>query len=318
MNERDQLGLRVLELLAEEWMVAVIQELARGPLRPAEVERNLSDAPHSVVNERLRHLLDNELVSYEHQPGKPPHAHCAGIAPQAHYSLTDAGRMLLEVIAEAGRWGQTWCARAERPGPAGTLAIKLIADCHTRSVMLLLADGPLRTSELDRRVPDLGRSALRRRLQELVFAGLLEQHAQGRARRYELTARSRHLALVAMLAGRWEWQWSRPEHPAPGGDLTNLLHMVAPVARVPKPVAGICQLHIDTGGTGDPDIYLAALAGHILALARAPATPPQVVGHATPDVWCDALLLPDAPIMINGNQPLLVAVISALSSALLA
>jgi DNA-binding HxlR family transcriptional regulator len=318
MNERDQLGLRVLELLAEEWMVAVVQELARGAMRPAQLERNLPDVPHSVVNERLRHLVDYELVSYQHQPGTPPHAHSAGIPPQAHYSLTDAGRILLEVIAKADRWGQTWCAQDERPRPAGALAIKLIADYHTRSVMLLLSDGPLPTSELDRRVPDLGRSALRRRLRELVLAGLLEQQEQGRARRYELTSGSRHLALVAMLAGRWEWRCSRPEHPAPGRDLNNLLHLLAPVASVPEPVAGICQLHLDTGGADDPDIYLAARGGHILALAGAPATPPEVVGHATPEAWCDALLLPGAPIMISGNRPLLVAVIGALSTALLA
>ena len=219
MSQQDQLGVRALKLLAEESMVAVLRGLAEGALRPAELEQVLPDGGHSVVMRRLRHLLDRELVSYERQSGLPPHARSAGIPRQAHYSLTDAGRMLLEVAAEAGRWEQTWCSQDERRGPAGTLAIKLIADYHTRKIALLLADGPLCTKDLDERSPDLGRSALRRRLRDLLRAGLLERRKRGQVPLYELTPAARDLASVAMLAGRWESRWARPEHPGPGTDL---------------------------------------------------------------------------------------------------
>jgi DNA-binding HxlR family transcriptional regulator len=318
MSQQDQLGVRALKLLAEEWTVAVLRGLADGALRPIELEHRLPDAGHSVVVLRLRHLLESELVTCEHQPGLPPHARSPGVPREAHYSLTDAGRMLLEVTAEACRWEEIWCPQDERRGPAGVLAIKLIADDHTREIMLLLADGPLSPADLGGCVRDLGRSALRRRLGELVLGGLLEQRKRGRVSRYELTAGARHLALVALLAGRWEWQWSRPEHPAPGRDLHDLLHMLAPVARIPEPIAGICRLHLDARGADDPDIYLAARAGSVLALAGAPAAPPEAVGHATPEAWCDALLLREGTITISGNQPLLAAVIRALSTALLA
>jgi DNA-binding HxlR family transcriptional regulator len=219
MSQQDQLGVPALKLLAEEWMVAILRGLADGALRPAELERGLPDGGHSLVMRRLRHLLDNELVTYERQPGVPPHARSAGIPRRAHYSLTDAGRMLLEVPAEAGRWEQRWCAQAERGGAAGAVAIKALADDHTREIGLLLADGPLCTRELDERTPGLGRSALRRRLRELLLAGMLQRRQQGRVPLYELTAGARHLASVAMLAGRWEWRWARPEHPACGGEL---------------------------------------------------------------------------------------------------
>ncbi|MFI5168316.1 MAG: winged helix-turn-helix transcriptional regulator [Thermoanaerobaculales bacterium] len=181
-----------------------------------------------------------------------------------------------------------------------------------------MADGPLSTKDLDRRAPELCRSALRRRLRELVLAGLLERRVRGRSSLYELTSRARHLAHVAMLAGRWEWQWSRPQHPAPGRDLNELLHMVAPVAHLAEPLAGICQLHLDVRGADDPDIYLAARAGNVLALAGAPSAPPEAVGHATPEAWCDALLRREGPIAISGNHALLAAVVAALSTALLA
>jgi DNA-binding HxlR family transcriptional regulator len=318
MSHQEQLGLRALKLLAQGSMVAVLRGLADGALRPAELEQRLPDAGHSVVMRRLRHLLDSHLVTYERRPGLPPHARNAGIPHEARYSLTDPGRMLLKVADEAARWELTWCSKDERRGSAGGLAIKLTADHHMRKITLLLADGPLSTTDLDGQAADLGRSALRRRLRELVLAGLLEQREPGRVPRYELTTSARHLALVAMLAGRWEWQCSRPQHSVPGNDLNELLHMLAPVARIPEPMAGICQLHFDARGTDRHDIYLAARAGGVLALAGTPASPPEAVGHASPGAFCDALLLREGRISVSGDQALLAAVIRALSTALLA
>jgi hypothetical protein len=83
-------------------------------------------------------------------------------------------------------------------------------------------------------------------------------------------------------------------------------------------MAGICRLHLDARGADDPDIYLAAQAGSVLALAGAPAAPAEAVGHATPEAWCDALLHREGPIAVSGNQALLAAVIAALSAALVA
>jgi DNA-binding HxlR family transcriptional regulator len=219
MTQKEQLGVRALKLLAEQSMVAVLRGLAEGARRPGELERLLPDGGHSLVMRRLRHLLDRDLVSYQRQPGVPPRPRSGGIPRQAHYSLTDAGRMLLEVPAEAGRWEQRWCAQAKRGGPAGALAIRLLADDHTRKLALLLADGPLCTKDLDERSPDLGRSALRRRLRDLLHAGLLDRRKRGQVPVYELTPAARHLASVAMLAGRWESRCARPEHAAPGTDL---------------------------------------------------------------------------------------------------
>jgi DNA-binding HxlR family transcriptional regulator len=219
MTQQDQLGVRALKLLAEPSMVAVLRALAQGPRRPAELERVLGNGGHSLVMRRLRHLLDRDLVSYERQPGLPPHARGAGIPRQAHYSLTEAGRMLLEVTAEDDRWEQRWFPQAKRGDPAGTLAITLLADDHTRKIALLLADGPLCTKDLDDRSPDLGRSALRRRLRDLRHARLLERRKRGQIPIYELTPAARHLASVAMVAGRSESRWARPQDAGPGKDL---------------------------------------------------------------------------------------------------
>jgi DNA-binding HxlR family transcriptional regulator len=317
MSEGDQLGVRALKLLAEERMVALLHGLAEGAVRPAELERRLPSAGHSLVMRRLRQLLDCELVTYDRKRGTPPHADSAGVPHEARYNLADAGRALLEITDEASRWERCWCAHDERRGAEGALAIGLTADPHSRKITLLLADRPLCARELDAGAGDLGRSALRRRLRELVLAGLLERRAQGRYPTYELTAAARHLALVAMLAGRWEWRWSTPRRPRPGRDLDRLLHLLAPAARVPEPVDGICRLRLDACGGDDPDIYLSARAGHLLALEDPPARPPEAIGHASAEAWCNALLTRRGTIAISGNQTLLVAVIDALSTALL-
>ena len=316
MAERDELGLRALQLLAEDWMISVLTGLADGPLRPAELERALPHAAHSVVIRRLRALLDAQLVSLDHQSGVPPHPGSAATSRRAYYSLTDAGRMLLEVTAEADRWEQRWCSKLERGVPPGLVAIGLSANQRTRKIMLALADGPLAVRDMQAQLPELRRSTLRRRLSNLVLGGLLERQEFEQAQRFGLTARARQLAMVAMLAGRWEWQRLRPEHPVPGSDLIDLLHIIAPIARVPSPTVGTCQLQVEVRGTDDPDIYLAAQGGKIRALPHTPSTLPEAVGHGTPQAWCETLLKPRELISIGGDRALLDAVIGALSAAL--
>jgi DNA-binding HxlR family transcriptional regulator len=221
MTQQDQLGVRALKLLAEPSMVTVLCGLAEGARRPGELEQLLPNGGHSLVMRRLRHLLDRDLVSYERHPGVPPHARRAGIPRQAHYSLTDAGRTLLELPAEADRWEERWFPQATRGGPTGALAIRLLADDHTRKIALLLADHPLCSKDLDECSPDLGRSALRRRLRDLLHAGLLDRRKRGQVVVYELTPAARHLASVAMLAGRSESRSARPEHQVPAPDLAE-------------------------------------------------------------------------------------------------
>jgi hypothetical protein len=79
----------------------------------------------------------------------------------------------------------------------------------------------------------------------------------------------------------------------------------------------VSRLRPDTGEREDPEIYLAASAGSVLALQAAPTTPPEGVGRASRRALCDALLRRDRPITISGNLVLLASVISVLSATLL-
>jgi hypothetical protein len=84
-------------------------------------------------------------------------------------------------------------------------------------------------------------------------------------------------------------------------------------------MADIRHLHLDARGAEDPDIYLAARAGNVMALAGAPprrhrrrsATRPPRRGVTR-------LLLREGPIAMSGNQALLATAIGALSAAFVA
>jgi DNA-binding HxlR family transcriptional regulator len=115
-SEDSQSGVSVLRLLAEKSTVAIMRELASGPLRPSEIKRRLPSVTHSALMRRLAELVERGAVTRER---------VVGLSPRAYYSLTYAGRALLEIPDAAARWGQqrtenqAASPRATRPGFSG-------------------------------------------------------------------------------------------------------------------------------------------------------------------------------------------------------
>jgi DNA-binding HxlR family transcriptional regulator len=306
----------VLTLLAEDQTIAALRALVDGPLRPQQLERELG-AAHAVVFERLRRLLDSGVLSYEHRAGTPPQAHKAGVPQRTLYGLRDAGRALLDIPAQGERWERAWQVSPASSRTPGSVPIKLLANPHDPEILLALAGGALRTAEVASGALGIGRSALRRRLRNLVHEGLLQAHEAGRTRTYELTRAARHLASVALAAARWEWRWwnPKPERSA-GAELGELLGMIAPAAQLPERIGGICRLHVQPVGAEASDIYLTAGAGALRALPGKPTPTAHVVGTATPERWCDALLGGRTPRALAGDRQLLASVLEALGAAL--
>jgi DNA-binding HxlR family transcriptional regulator len=109
--EDGQLEVSVLRLLAEKSTVAILRELANGPLRPSEIKRRLPSVTHSALMRRLAELVERGALKRER---------VAGLSPRAYYSLTCAGRALLEIPDAAARWGQQTRNQAQltaRPQP---------------------------------------------------------------------------------------------------------------------------------------------------------------------------------------------------------
>jgi DNA-binding HxlR family transcriptional regulator len=318
MSERHQLGDATLELAADLCMLAVLDELSRGPMRASEIERCAPGIPRWTALRRLRTLARNGYAGPvpERDTRSPRRGRAGGI--RARYELTDLGReCLLEVPAAAVHWEQRWCSPPpEQPGPAGLWALKLVRDRHTRGLVRALADAPLRPTELEVRLPELGRSALLDRLRSLTGCGVLLREEHPGEVRYALADSARHLSLIVVRAARCEGQRASPADRALIGDLPGLLHLLAPLARIPQDVSGICRVHID-GAVLEADISLAAAKGGIAALGTAPTATPHAVSHGTPRDWCEALLHNDPSKIVTSDDAKLVrAVLDGLSTAL--
>jgi DNA-binding HxlR family transcriptional regulator len=316
MTDYEQLGAGALKLLAERSMVAVLRGLAGGAGRPSELERLLPDVGHSLVMRRLRRLLDRRLVSYEHRPGTPPRARRAGVPQEARYSLTKPGRMLLDLADAADRWELEWGPGGERPSTGTSLAIRLAADPHIRGIALMLAAGPLSSVELEGRSAELRRSALRRRLRELVSARLLERCSSAGLSSYGLTASARRLALLALLAGRWELRCGSAAVASAAQDLASLLALLAPLARAHRSLNGLCRLELAGGGERTCAIYLSLDTGAVAVLAGRPTQSPAAVARADPGQLCRSLLDGRQLIATSGDQALLSGALEALADAL--
>jgi DNA-binding HxlR family transcriptional regulator len=318
--DREELGLNVLRLLAEDCMLAVLRELSRGPVRAGEIETRAAGIPRWTALRRLRSLARDGFVSATgdagagHERGRPG-------ASQTRYTLTDLGReYLLKITAAAAHCEQTWCPPPpERPGAPGLWVLGLVADPPTRALARALADAPLRFVDLQVRLPHLRRSTLLRRLRTLPDCGVLVREGRGGEVRYALTDSARHLAIVALRAARCEWRRATPADRALNGDLAGLLHVLAPLGRTPKGMSGTCRWHVNAGGGLETDIHLAVAGGKIAALSVAPVAALQVVGHATAAVWCEVLLHGDpSRIDTTGDRELFETALGALSRALLA
>lgn len=135
---------------------------------------------------------------------------------------------------------------------------------------------------------------------------------------YELTDRARHLARVGTAAARWEWRRGEPEGPVPARNVAAVVHLFAPVARVPDELAGICSVHVGEDSDG-PDVYLAAGQGRLATVVPLRGRPPQAACHGTPQGWIDALLLSRrGGITATGHRALVAAMLASLSTAILA
>jgi len=318
--DREELGLGTLRLLAEDCMLTVVAELSRGPACASDIETRAAGIPRWTALRRLRSLARDGFVSAV-SGADARHEHGRTGASQARYTLTDLGRTyLLEVTAAAAHCEQTWCPPPPgQPNTPGLWVLGLVADAPTRALARALADAPLRSVDLQVRLPHLRRSTLLRRLRTLPDRGVLVREEHGGEVRYALTDGARHLAIVALRAAQCEWRRATPVDRSLSGDLPGLLHVLAPLARTPQNASGTCRWHIDAGAGLETDIHLAVASGKIAALNVAPVTASQAVGHATVEVWREALLRGDpSAIATTGDRTFFNPVFGALSSALLA
>lgn len=80
---------RLEDVVGCKWSAAVLAAIGRGVTRPGQLERFIPGISTKVLTERLRKLVDYNLVS---------RTHIAGKVPRTEYALTSTGEKLNAII----------------------------------------------------------------------------------------------------------------------------------------------------------------------------------------------------------------------------
>ena len=85
---------RVMAVLAEKWTLLVVAQLAKGPMRTAEIRRSVDGVSEKMLIQTLRKLEAFGLVSRRSFPELPP---------RVEYRLTPLGRSLSRLAGHCDR-----------------------------------------------------------------------------------------------------------------------------------------------------------------------------------------------------------------------
>jgi DNA-binding HxlR family transcriptional regulator len=94
----------VLERIADKWTALVIQILAGGTMRYAELQRAIGGISQKMLTQTLRSLERDGLVQRTVHPVVPP---------KVEYSLTRLGRTLIDPLQALCRWSEKHLAELQ-------------------------------------------------------------------------------------------------------------------------------------------------------------------------------------------------------------
>lgn len=87
-----------MEVLSSKWTPLVIKELAAGPRRFSELEREVAGINPRILCQRLTLLEDKGVIAF-----------CEGCTSQRPvYELTAKGKDLLPILAKMADWGKKY------------------------------------------------------------------------------------------------------------------------------------------------------------------------------------------------------------------
>lgn len=103
---------RAVLAVGDQWTLLILNALAAGPARLADIRARLPGISAGVLDRHLRQMADLGLVLRQRHRELPP---------RVEYELTASGRELLPVVVELARWGlrNLWT----RPQPREQIAI---------------------------------------------------------------------------------------------------------------------------------------------------------------------------------------------------
>jgi len=89
---------RAASVLCERWTLQIIREMMLGATRFSEFQKYLPRISPSLLNARLKMLTDQGIIVRRRTPEKRGY----------EYQLAPAGKALIPVVTEIGKWGMRW------------------------------------------------------------------------------------------------------------------------------------------------------------------------------------------------------------------
>ena len=96
---------RALDLVGDKWTLLIIRDLAGGPRRFVEIQRQLPGISTEQLRTRLARMVADGLLT---------RARYREVPPRVDYELTEMSRALAPIIAAATTWGRSWVWGAPR------------------------------------------------------------------------------------------------------------------------------------------------------------------------------------------------------------
>ena len=86
-----------IDVVGGKWKVLILWELSDGPRRFAQIHRSLTPVSEKVLNQHLRQLEADKIISRTVYPEVPP---------KVEYELTEPGKELGVALEPLGLWGR--------------------------------------------------------------------------------------------------------------------------------------------------------------------------------------------------------------------
>jgi DNA-binding HxlR family transcriptional regulator len=207
----------------------------------------------------------------------------------------------------------------ERAGRGRGTVPRLLTDERTRTIVVALADGPHRPSQLEG-LPGIVHGSLYASLAELTTRGVftMRRYAEFPLRvEYRLSDAGRTVFANELLIERQERRRLAGIGPAAGGALSDLLRLLAPVSRIGRASRGRCVFVEHEPPERANSVPLEVGDGSIVLSELGDSLEDGTKVTATPDAWSEALLAgPDEGLAFVGDEVLAHTVLDSLVAAL--
>jgi DNA-binding HxlR family transcriptional regulator len=306
-------GGQALSVLATPLNFLVLRALTERPMRLAELRKATGLPAQTTLRGHLASLGELGLLA-KRPTEQMPYAVENELTPMGEEMLTVAERL------------ETWLAEAP-DGPialesgAARGAVKALVDGWASTMMRALASGPLSLTELDSIIPDLSYPALERRLSSMRIAGLVEPRpSRGAGTPYGVTEWARRgIAPLAAASYCERVHMSPRSAPVEPIDIEAAFLLATPLAQLPTPAAGSCQLEVEAGPGGLPQpagVQVTVEAGRIAScVSRLEPGPASFVCGSAP-AWFRAVKDGEADeLRFGGGQGLAEDLVTGLHTA---